>query len=93
FLVRVVRELLFNVVKHSGVLEATVTVRSVPDGVCIEVADQGHGFDPASAPSGFGIATARDRLGLVGGALEVETALGEGTRTTVVSPTGTVGSS
>jgi signal transduction histidine kinase len=47
-LFRLVRELLFNVVKHAGTDRATVTLGSGPDGdrLRITVADEGCGFDP-----------------------------------------------
>jgi signal transduction histidine kinase len=51
-------------------------------GVCMEVRDDGHGFDPASvAPaeegeSGLGLVGMRARLGLLGGRLEIESAPG-----------------
>ena len=85
-----VRELLFNVVKHAGVQTASVTLRRGPgDQVQIVVADNGVGFDPATVTSagagggGFGLFSIRERLKLVGGRLEVESAPGQGSRFTL----------
>ena len=42
-----VRELLFNALKHAGVMEARVTLRRTQDRqVKIIVHDEGNGFDP-----------------------------------------------
>ena len=82
---QMVRELLFNVVKHAGVDEARLTVRR-QDGRCqITVADDGGGFDPASleepdeSVSGYGLHSIRERLELFSGTLQVEAAPGQGT--------------
>ena len=90
-----VRELLFNVVKHAGVKSASVTLRRGQNGqVLIVVADSGVGFDPATVTpvgvggGGFGLFSIRERLDLVGGRLEVESAPGEGSRFTLTVPLG-----
>jgi signal transduction histidine kinase len=46
-----------------------------------EVADDGAGFDSASAAAkGHGFVNMSDRLGAIGGTLRVDSAPGEGTR-------------
>ncbi|HEX8384991.1 MAG TPA: PAS domain S-box protein, partial [Rubricoccaceae bacterium] len=65
------RELLFNVVKHAGTLEATVAVRARTDALTIVVEDRGAGLPPAGGVDGYGLADVRARLGLVGGTLDV----------------------
>jgi signal transduction histidine kinase len=87
-----VRELLFNVVKHSHVGSVTVTMRRVGAHVRVSVADCGVGFDPAAirpadqAGGGFGLFSIRERLDLVGGRFEVESAPGRGTRVVLTAP-------
>jgi PAS domain S-box-containing protein len=44
---RATRELLFNVVKHAQSKNATVSLRKKGEVVCLEVADNGQGFDPS----------------------------------------------
>jgi len=82
-----VRELLFNIIKHSGVREAALRMWSAPDGVlCIEVVDEGSGFDPEEVRSregsagGIGLFGIRERLELLGGGLEIESSPGSGSR-------------
>lgn len=82
-LLRVLQEALSNIRQHSGSREVTVKLRDkVVDGVCMEVRDDGHGFDPASVvpaldgESGIGLVGMRERLRLLGGSLEIESAHG-----------------
>jgi signal transduction histidine kinase len=42
----------------------------------IEVQDDGAGFDPATGSQGFGLAGMRERVGLAGGTLELESGKG-----------------
>ena len=89
-LFQLVRELLFNVVKHSGVSEAFLTLAEDGENLVICVADCGRGFDaplraqPASG--GFGLYSVRERLALFGGQLKVESGPGKGVRATVLVP-------
>ena len=88
-----VRELLFNVVKHAGVLRACVQLDSCgEDHVRIVVSDTGTGFDPAKVhadaadPGGFGLFSIRERLDLLGGQFSVESSPGAGTRVEIRVP-------
>jgi PAS domain S-box-containing protein len=95
-LYQLLRELLFNVAKHAGTGRARVTAERAGDRVRVVVADEGAGFDPAAldaarAPAGLGLPSVRERLELVGGRLEVESAPGEGTQVTVELPVETGG--
>jgi nitrate/nitrite-specific signal transduction histidine kinase len=55
--------------------------------VSVHVEDDGVGFDPAAA-RGVGLAGLRDRAAQVGGAVDVASVPGEGTRVTVRVPGG-----
>jgi signal transduction histidine kinase len=90
-----VRELLFNVVKHAGTGCARVAMNLAPaDGVSLTVSDQGAGCASPDAKventttSGFGLFSIRERLELMGGRLDVDTAPGRGTRVTIWAPRG-----
>ncbi len=91
-LFQAVRELLFNVVKHAQVPTATLSVVRHGDQVQIVVEDKGTGFDPARLPGGseggrgFGLFSIRERLELIGGSLEIESAPGKGSRFTLLVP-------
>jgi PAS domain S-box-containing protein len=90
-----VRELLFNAVKHAQVASASVIVSRDPNGdVCITVSDRGRGFDPnalkIASESGraFGLFSIRERLDLLGGRMDIDSAPGDGSRFTLTTPPG-----
>jgi len=92
-LFRSVRELLFNVVKHARVARARVQVRRQADGcVRILVSDDGVGFDPEAVRAqegtggSFGLFRLRERLELLGGQFEVDSAPGRGASFTILAP-------
>jgi signal transduction histidine kinase len=72
-------EAMQNAGKHAGE-SATVQVHVGHDEqrLWFEVVDDGAGFDPALAVEGHGFVNMRDRLGAVGGDLQVESAPGKG---------------
>lgn len=90
-LFHIVRELLFNTVKHAQTDRATVELsKAAEGGLVIQVTDDGAGFDPAAVltdnQGGYGLFSVRERLGLYGGHLVVTSALGAGTQITVHLP-------
>ncbi|SDH01364.1 Signal transduction histidine kinase [Lentzea fradiae] len=70
-LVRTVQEALANVARHSEASSVDVVLRYDPDGVSLEVRDDGRGF--GDAPEGFGLRGMRARLEQVGGTLSLTT--------------------
>jgi PAS domain S-box-containing protein len=91
FLFRAVQELLFNVVKHSGVDSARVALSIEDNCLNINVSDNGKGFDPArletiSASAGFGLLSLRERSHHLGGDLKIESADGLGSCLTLKVP-------
>jgi two-component system CheB/CheR fusion protein len=88
-LYRIAQEALRNVAKHAGKTHVKVTLESEEDGrVSLEVADLGHGFDPDDAPAGLGLISMAERARLIGGKLEIHSALGKGTTIAVDAPIG-----
>jgi len=80
-LFRVAQEALNNVVRHARTAAASVTLRQVDGGVLLAVRDDGAGFDPAdpNPRRSLGLASMRERLHLVNGTLDIESAPGRGT--------------
>ena len=88
---RSVRELLRNVVKHSGARSAVVTARVRAGAYEIEVLDDGRGFDVERALShaegtGFGLFSIRERLRHLGGQILIRSTIGSGSRLTMQLP-------
>lgn len=73
-------EAIQNAAKHAGPgARVTVRIWEADKTLLFEVADDGCGFDPGSRRRGVGLANMRDRVGALGGQLQVDTAAGEGT--------------
>lgn len=77
---RLVQEALTNVVKHARAERVDLRVAAVDGTVTVEVRDDGIGFDPAATDSGFGLMGMRERLGMIGGRLEISSSPGGGTQ-------------
>lgn len=64
---RVVQESLTNTRKHAGLAAtAAVTLRYEPDGLTVEITDDGMAT-PAAGPGGHGLAGMRERIAMYGG--------------------------
>jgi len=91
-LLRVLQEALSNVRQHSGSRRVEVTLHHEADGVRLAIRDDGHGFDPAAVTpaengsSGLGLAGMRERVRLLGGGLEIDSAAGGPTVVTATLP-------
>ena len=90
---KVIRELLRNVVKHSGVQFASVTVTRSPNELRAVVEDRGSGFEWQLSlfeprAHGFGLWSVADRVRDAAGEMTVDTGPGRGCRVTVVFPLG-----
>jgi signal transduction histidine kinase len=78
-LYRIVQESLTNIVKHSHARNVSVVLIRKPGAVAAVIEDDGQGFDPASVrDGGFGLEGMRERVGLLDGRLQVESAEGGG---------------
>jgi signal transduction histidine kinase len=88
-LFRVAQEALNNVARHAGVREASVTLRPADGGLLLAVSDGGAGFDPENPGKGMrlGLASMRERVRLVRGTLDVDSAPGRGTTIVAWVPT------
>jgi PAS domain S-box-containing protein len=80
-LFRVAQEALNNVARHAGECAASVTLRQVDDGLFLAVSDDGVGFDPRHQRERIhlGLVSMRERVRLVNGTLDIESAPGRGT--------------
>jgi len=81
-LFRVVQEGLRNVRKHSGSKNAAVRVEGAGRDLHVTVSDHGKGFNVGSPPEsgGIGIWSMQERVRLLGGRLEIESHLMQGTK-------------
>ena len=91
-LFRAVRELLFNVLKHSRASSARVCMRRAGEHLEVMVEDNGVGFPPGKPGDlsgkieGFGLFSIRERLNYFGGRMEIDSIPGEITRVILSLP-------
>lgn len=79
-LLRVLQEALTNVKRHANASEIGIRLDATTDEVVMEVSDDGDGFSPATVEGGHGLRGMRERCEFAGGALEIESTAGDGTR-------------
>jgi signal transduction histidine kinase len=72
-------EALQNIQKYAQATSAMVRLREDGSQLCVEVADDGCGFDVSTTIRGNGLTNIEDRLDALGGKLQVESTCGQGT--------------
>ena len=84
-LYRIALEALNNVVKHARAQHVTVYLRFDDQRVCLEIADDGLGYDPVKAKEsgGMGLRGMEERVQRLNGKLEIRSVLGQGTTVNV----------
>lgn len=85
-----IRELLLNVVKHSGTGKAIIKINAQKGDLQIAVEDEGKGFDCTKLTSHdsthFGLFNVRERLEMLSCTFKVESEIGHGTRIFISAP-------
>jgi len=81
----IAQEALNNVRKHAAARHVTVHLHFTDATICLEVMDDGVGFDPQGVPAERrgGLRTIAERTARIGGELTYESKPGEGTRVTL----------
>jgi signal transduction histidine kinase len=79
-----------NVARHAGPCTVWVSLSGVEEGLQLVVQDDGAGFDRAAGDrsSSLGLASMRERVSLLGGDLDVDSAPGRGTTVLAWVPLG-----
>ena len=85
-LFRVAQEGLTNILRHAHTDRASLRILFERERIILTVEDQGAGFIPALRGQGFGLAGITERVGLINGRVEIDSAPGKGTTITVVAP-------
>jgi two-component system nitrate/nitrite sensor histidine kinase NarX len=89
-LIRIIQEALSNVRKHARARRIVLSAAEVGDSLVIEVRDDGAGFDPAQAGAEdrYGLLGMRERAGMIGAEIGVESLRGSGTAVRLHLPLG-----
>jgi PAS domain S-box-containing protein len=77
-LYRFAQEALTNIIKHARAATAQVVLLQHPASIELTVLDDGHGFDAKTIRNAISIQGMEERLGLLGGKLDIHSAPGRG---------------
>lgn len=84
--IRSAQEALTNVGRHAAASTVYLTLSYLGDTVILDVADNGTGFPADQTGAGHGLGIMQERVHTLGGAVDIDTASGEGTTITVSIP-------
>jgi signal transduction histidine kinase len=89
---RILQESLNNIGKHAGATQVSMTLNTMEGKLVMEVADNGKGFkveEVLARPGldrGLGLTAMLERVRQIGGALEIASQTGQGTRIRLTLP-------
>jgi signal transduction histidine kinase len=78
---RIIQEALTNIARHSGAdkVAIIITLNAQTDPtLCLQITDNGHGFQQDQTTSGFGLQGMRERATAIGGQWAIQSAPGQG---------------
>lgn len=80
------KEVLHNVNRHSGATRVSLEISPSPEGIRIEIADNGRGYDTEAVGTGHGLGNLRERTSIMKGRMATRSAPGKGTIVTLDVP-------
>jgi Signal transduction histidine kinase len=87
YLYRISQEAINNITKHSAATEATIKISSNQSAIFLDIADNGKGFDLGNVDiNANGIMNIKQRVELLKGELNLNSALGMGTKINIKIP-------
>lgn len=86
-LFRIVQEALSNTLRHSKASKLSISLKEREDAVMLSIRDNGVGFDPEQKKhASYGLVTMQERVNELGGAINIISAHGKGTRIDIRIP-------
>ncbi len=82
-LYRIIQELLNNVIKHAGATVCDIRLSSESNRVCVELNDNGKGFEKSRIKTGIGLQNIESRVNSLKGTLQIDTHLNRGTAVSI----------
>jgi signal transduction histidine kinase len=82
-LYRLAIEALNNIIKHANAREITLDLQAANGQVYLKISDDGCGFEPKRLSGGFGLPGMQERVARLGGALDITSAPGQGTKISI----------
>lgn len=85
-LANIAREALSNSLRHAKPRQVKMVLCFESENLCLEVSDDGIGFDPQAQTRGMGLTSMTARTQEIGGTLDIQSAPGKGTRVVIRIP-------
>jgi len=85
-LFRIAQESLTNVARHAQTRRATLSLIQDQKQICLQIQDQGRGYNPAQHHAGLGVFGMHERATLLGGTLTIDSQPGHGTTVWAMLP-------
>ena len=76
---RIIQESVGNIIKHADAKHIYLTLRKEENVIDITIEDDGKGFSKETCHDGIGMRTMKERIGLIKGNIEIDSAPGKGT--------------
>lgn len=76
---RIIQEAVGNIIKHADAQHIYLTLRKENNAIDITIEDDGKGFSKETCHDGIGMRTMKERIGLIKGNIEIDSAPGKGT--------------
>ncbi|MEO1431565.1 MAG: sensor histidine kinase [Cyanobacteria bacterium J06633_8] len=82
----IVQEAVTNIQKHADAKVVNIKGYQNTEGITLEIADDGQGFEVNAHHTGFGLRGMQERVQILGGELQIKSTLGKGTQIRVWIP-------
>jgi signal transduction histidine kinase len=82
----IIQEGLTNVQKHAQADMVNLSSTITPTDICLELQDDGIGFNSATTPIGFGLLGMQERVQLLNGQFKIQSAVNQGTSIQITIP-------
>jgi signal transduction histidine kinase len=82
----IVKEGIMNVQKHARASQVSFYASLTSEHIVLDIKDNGVGFDSEKMQAGFGIQGMTERVQLLGGKIDIKTALKQGTQIQIILP-------
>lgn len=82
----IAKEAMSNSLRHSQAQRAQVALQLISGAVCLEISDNGVGFDPAQPHEGHGLRNMAARARNLGARFDIISCAGQGTRVVIALP-------
>jgi signal transduction histidine kinase len=89
-LFRIVQEILQNAIKHSHAKNVEIKIKEDSQLLTIYLADDGTGFNESTITKSVGILNIKHRTRLLGGTVQWQSSINNGTRVTIQLPVNSI---